>query len=572
MEEQMKNQWIFLLTVLLIAMLAACSSSRSDATDQGTDDAGQEIEAETVADGQIEIQDNINDQAGDAVSDSTGEDQAADTAPEELTPPVPWTPEARGYKVLRGIVHLHSLYSHDGCTSDQEGKPESFFQQCLKEMRDAACASAIDFMMQTDHPGNVKDQTFEDAVHYQPESGDILIKDDKERPFANKIPCSSQNPILRSYFFLGTEGSKQMPIGLSKTADSQNGWKSVDPVIFNVGYGDKVPLENAQAAIAVAHASGGFAFGVHTEEDNISIDRIKALPLDGMEMFNIHPMFLDALGKKFDSFLRIDSFMTKETDAPVSDLAFLLLFAPVENDPIKFDAVAPYIRIANVGATDIHRNVELPALCPDGIDQPGLCQNLSEQYPNLVMSFVTGGPAILSDGDRFDSYARGFRWMANRTLVKKDAQNEAEEIRQATGHGKSFLAFDLMGSPSGFDFFAWADGKVIEMGEEVKDAKDVNLYVHAPSVSAPPWGIKHVSDYSSAVIKTRLIQAKESGSTVVKEVEGQGAEFSVKADVKAAWRIEVWITPKHLAPALKGLEDIASMDYPYIYSNAVFVR
>jgi hypothetical protein len=138
------------------------------------------------------------------------------------------------------------------------------------------------------------------------------------------------------------------------------------------------------------------------------------------------------------------------------------------------------------------------------------------------------------------------------------------------GRGRSYLAFDLHGAPEGFDFFAWADGKAVEMGNEITDAVSVTLYVRAPKVVAPPWGMKHVTDFSGAVVTTKVIKATAEGSTVVAEGQLTEAEFDVIEP--SAWRVEVWITPKHLKPALNGVEDLADGSYPYVYSNAIFVR
>lgn len=487
-----------------------------------------------------------------------------------VTPPLPWTPEARGFKVLRGIVHLHSLYSHDGCVPDHEGIAPEVFQQCLAEQRAAPCAYGIDFMMQTDHPGDMQEQVFEDTVHFQPADGDQVVTGADGLPLANRLACPAGSVVPRTYFYLGCEGSKNMPIGLSKTATAENGQKSVDPEIFHVSYDNDVPLATAQAAIAKVHAAGGYAFACHTEQGDISVGRIRDLPLDGMEMFNIHPMLMSALTDDFDAFLRVDRFMGKGQDNPSPDLAMLLLFKPVAKDPEKFDLVAPTTRLAAVGATDIHRNVEVPKLCssPDEYE----CY---EGYPNFSRLLYNGGPAILGDGDRMDSYARAFRWMANRTLVKSDAPNEPEEIRSAIGHGRSYLAFDVLGSPDGFDFFAVADGKAVEMSEVATGAKDLKFFVRAPRLVAPPWGMKHVTDFSTAEVVTKVIHATAQGATTVMEVKGQGATMAFTPDAPfaaGAVRIEVWVTPKHLVPALKGVEDLADRAYPFIYSNGIFVR
>ena len=577
----------WLAAVGLVWGLSACGADAAGPTDvggevadvapDGVGDVAGEVAVEAVAESTPETAlETPVEVAVEAVEETTPE-VAVDVMPEAVTPPVAWGPENRGYTELRGIVHLHSLYSHDGCIGHHEDVPveqqEQFFGDCLKQYRAAPCAAGIDYMMQSDHPGNVRDQTFEDAVHYQPADGDEMVNDDQGRPLANKMTCAEGSAVKRAYFFLGTEGDKQMPIGLSKTATVENGWKSVDPQIFNVSYDDSVDLAAAQTAMAAAHASGGFGFVCHPEQNDLSVERIKAMPLDGMEIFNIHPMLMQALQDNLPAFFRVDAFMKPGADNPNPDLGLLAIMAPVPNDPLKFDQAAPFIRLTNFGATDIHRNVEVPSFCSDGLEDGGMCENVAAQYPNFAKLLITGGPAILSDGERFDAYGRAFRWLANRTLVKTDATNEAVEIRQSIGTGRSYLAFDMYGAPKGFDFFAWADGSPVEMGREVQGATDVTLYVRAPTLVATPWGgLKYVTDYTSGEIETKLYRATKDGSEVVADVHGQGATLQFKSDRAAAYRVEVWITPKHLVPTLKGVEDFAGNAYPYIYSNAVFVR
>ena len=43
-------------------------------------------------------------------------------------------------------------------------------------------------------------------------------------------------------------------------------------------------------------------------------------------------------------------------------------------------------------------------------------------------------------------------------------------------------------------------------------------------------------------------------------------------DGPAVYRIEVWMTPKHLATDLGDMAWMADKQYPWIYSNALFFR
>lgn len=263
-----------------------------------------------------------------------------------------------------------------------------------------------------------------------------------------------------------------------------------------------------------------------------------------------------------EKLILLDKFMDPEGADP--DLSLLPFLSPVEMDPIKFDIVFQDIRISTIRATDFHRNVEIPALCTS-LDA---CIEWVEDYPYFTQLLVDGGPAVLGDGARMDSYHRGLRWGSNHTLV---SGNDAVAIREAVGTGRSFGAFDALDMSDGFDFFAYADGEVVEMGREIVSADAVVLYVRAPTLSVPPWGIDGVTDCSTAEITTKVIRATADGSEVVDSFTGQGITREVPAS-EGVWRIEVWIRPRHLVPALKGIEQMADADYPYIYSNAIVVR
>jgi len=61
---------------------------------------------------------------------------------------------------------------------------------------------------------------------------------------------------------------------------------------------------------------------------------------------------------------------------------------------------------------------------------------------------------------------------------------------------------------------------------------------------------------------------------VVATLEGQGRTWTLPDAPAGAWRVEVDVVPLHLAGSLDmpGLEGLASASYPYLYSNAIFLR
>ncbi len=570
--------------------LTACSGSNTPS------DIAGDMAGDTVVDQDV-IQDTATpDAATDVRPDDQGEpdvtgdvieDATADAEPEiwypPVTPPLPFGPENRGYVEKNGIVHVHSRWSHDGCFPDHEEitsadieacattytEPgdiqackdaliESMMVECVDEYRAAACDAGIDFMFQTDHPSDVRDQTFENALHFRPESGDQMFNDAQDRPVTNRIACPEGSAVDGFYIYFGDEGSKQMPIGMS------------DPVpqeAFNVSFDDYVDLATAQAAIGKVHDAGGWAMACHPEQGDLSVERIVELPLDIIEIFNFHPALMGIL-EDFEILFKLARFMDNDENAPNPDLSMMLVLKPVANDPIKFDAASKSIRLSHVLATDIHRNVELPKLC----ETAETCgDNWIETYPGLARLLATGGPAILGDGVRMDSYGRTLRWASNHALVAADGTDYLN-IRDAIGMGRSYSAFDVMGIPAGFDFFAVADGEAVEMGREITGATDAKIYIRTPTIAKPVWAGTRFGDTTGTDIVTKLIRVDESGSQVVAEIFGQGWTYEFAVTDPAVYRVEVWMTPSHLATDLGDMSWMAAAEYPWIYSNALFFR
>ena len=492
------------------------------------------------------------------VTADLAEMDVADTEGGPVGPRYPFGSETRGWTRLRGIVHLHSAYSHDGCGPDgyeDYGGPDP---ACISELRAAPCDTGIDFLMMTDHPGYLQDHTHEEGLLYHEGEGDELIKDGQGRNFSNRVSCPEGSLVDDYYIYVGTEGGKHMPIAMAGP---------VPPQVFGTKYGDEELLENSQAAAAVVHELDGYTFCPHTEESTISVERMIALPLDGMEIYNIHANLMGAL-ESLDTIFEMDSFMEGTVDGPHPDYSMLLFLAEVDKDVEKFQQAAQKIRIAHIAATDIHRNVEIPALCPGGIEG-SMCESFAVDYPNFAAFAVKGGPVPLSDGDRVDSYARSLRWMSNWALVK---DKDPQMIREAIGEGRSFSAFDMFGFPAGFDFFAMNGDVVVEMGEEVTFAQGMVVALRTPALTAPPWLAGAGLDYTKAQVRTRMLRVTGNSTEILVETYKQGHEFSVNVDGPGLLWVEVKITPVHLTPLLPGAENLAGGLYPYLYTNGIFVR
>jgi hypothetical protein len=217
----------------------------------------------------------------------------------------------------------------------------------------------------------------------------------------------------------------------------------------------------------------------------------------------------------------------------------------------------------------VHRNVEFPVLCPDGVQPDNVCGNLRDSgYPYFAEFLAQGGPFPLNDGDRLDSYVRSYKWFSNHLFVNAD---DPDRIRQALRQGRMYSAFDGLGYPEGFDLFVARGAQVLELGDETTFEPGLTLYVRAPVVREPPWGLPRIEDYAQAQVTTRVVRATPQGSSTLLELSGQGAVAAIPVPGPGVYRVECTIVPLHLKPGLPGVESLAEDAYPYLYSNAIFV-
>jgi hypothetical protein len=428
--------------------------------------------------------------------DTAGPDTAS--APAD----VPWSgghapleeQSAAGRTWWRGIIHLHSHYSHDACDNDPMpgGVPD---EACLADMRAGLCATAMDFAMITDHPAHAAEAEW-DAL--------LLSRDGDEvvDGIANRIACGDGRSVLT---MPGIE-DELMPIGLNR------------PVADTYEERDRLYNGSDAETIAAEIAAGATVLQAHTEGKTIEdlLDR-QANGLAGVELFNLHAMVdptkreddlgLDPYGYLDD----IGPFLTGETDAE-PDLAFLGFYEEQTVSLEKWDTLSRIAPTVATAGTDAHENA-IPSLMPDG--------------------------------ERVDSYRRMMIWFSNIALVEGDSP---EDVQAAIAAGRLFVAFEALGTPTGFDVSYGA----LEMGGSA--ALGDSLVVTCPTLAAESPRSGPDPDISVTVYKDGVPWQESCGTFPITE--------------PGVYRVRVNIVPNHLTGFLDDQAAALVHVYPWLYSNA----
>lgn len=517
--------------------------------------------AETVTSVDIALTETISDTGPpDAVS---ALDPGVDTAP--LPPPV-FGPEARGLVVARGALHVHSVFSHDAC--DGHVDEVSVDAACEAEFIAQICTSGLDFIFLTDHPSNMSKHPFPALLHHDEKRGDTLVKSAAGDPYANVVHCKDGDGGLAAHdvvITVGFEGTHTMPVRLGKHLDP--------PELEKYALTDVNDLEKQKSVGAAVHAVDGVWLNAHSEEDEISAERLAALPLDGMELYNTHANFNVILkGGKLEKLFDLQAFLDGAPEPPAADLVLLsMLDVFPEPGIIKWYKVSAMRPITAVIGADVHQNVNLDGYCTPGGQYEALCDALAEQYPALVAALKKGGPLKLTDQKRIDSYERIFRWFHNRVYVTERSANAvADGIRK----GRVMTVFTVFGEVANVDVHATEAGSIVEMGGQVSLAKSPKIVVRPPDPPvARPWSPFTADEAKSAVVTAKLMLVDKDGKTEV------SAEFEAKPDAlltfgpdrPGRYHVEVMITPKHLSRALAGRKDLAEKSYRWLVTNPIYV-
>jgi hypothetical protein len=486
----------FAAALPLALALAACS-----------EEASQPLPAEAGASGAAGAQTDGGAQSdgGDARADG-----AAGWGPGTIFPVDPAGP--RGLTHVRGIIHAHSVYSHDACDNHPRDDAGGIDTECFDDLRRSMCAAKHEFVMLTDHRGTFAETEFPEVLQYRPERGDKLVERGGTAT-ANWVACpGGAKPVL---VLAGCEAGT-MPVGLEGHVSADAGERS------------KIYGEATDAAVGALKAKGAVALVAHTED--WTVDELATLPLDGFEMYNVHANMFRSAGTAIEMLTRLRN---GDNDLPHPDLFILPI---VTEDPRYVDVwgsvLARAVKRVTVMATDSHRN-----------------------------SF----PQLLADGERIDSYRRMMIWFSNHLLVRAagDGTWTDAELKEALRAGRLYGAYEYLGYPIGFDFHALEAGQPREMGEQVSLAKGVDLVAAMPKVQDLDPGVQ------PPAITARLLRARDGGWDVVATAP---QSLQQHLDTAGVYRVEIRMVPLHLAAFLgRDADKLSKSERVWIYSNPIYV-
>ena len=458
---------------------------------------------------------------GDA---STGEGSSSggepagcgDGAPAD--PPIAWDPgqpeisgcSVRGQREYRAILHLHSHHSHDACDGDPQPNGVPD-EDCLSDLREALCVTRIDLAFLTDHPVHASEWTLEELLLIR--GADEPVMGPGGTPIANWMACEGGHRVL---LMAGVESQEMMPMGLEEHV--------VD------AYGESSP-----AAFKQIKDAGALAWVAHTESRDVA--ELATLGLDGLEFYQLHANLdpdirEDYLGLSPEGFVTGTApFFFGSQQLPVPDLAPLGFVAPNEPSIAALEGLGQTLRLTISAGTDAHQNV----------------------LPNKA-----------SDGERIDSYRRMIRWFNNRVRLTGELTPATAKAALRAGH--NHIVFEAFGNPIGFDFVASQGDEVTEMGAEVTLGEGLEI-----SASLPRLDPRSPQGAVAPGLEGRLYRATKDGRELLKSwTEGS---IELEAPGPGVYRVEVWMTPRQLAPYLGEVAgDYTETAVPWIYSGAIFVR
>ena len=443
----------------------------------------------------------------------------------------------RGLRAVRGIIHLHSVYSHDACDGNPQpsGQPNA---PCLRNLRKGLCDTRQDFAMLTDHATHMGEADWDKLFLTDSGLGDEKIIEAGEQT-GGKMNCPSGDGNHQVIITVGGENDL-MPVGLhhhlGDTVSARKQAMSAD-----------TPL-----AVKAFHDAGGLTLQAHGESrDRTKMCTLAAAGLDGMEVYNLHAN-LDP--KIRETYLGLDGLAAfaglapwlearpVADGGPEPDLALLGFLEDNSKERDHYDALlgAGYRPFPTFGS-DIHENTF---------------------------------KGSMADGERGDSYRRLMRWFANYLFVPARSTLLPSDLSTAIQKGRGFSVFEAMGQPVGFDFFAEkTDGSRAELGDAVDPG--AKLTVRPPN----PLPVGYATD---EVVETLRVMFVPAGSSVAEALvdekltaaqlqQGQVRTIDTAARGAGAYRVEVRLVPKHLLHLLGEEPSRYDKEYPYLFSGSIFV-
>lgn len=421
-------------------------------------------------------------------------------------------PARRGLREARGIIHLHSVNSHDACDGKPRpgGKPA---EPCNQDLRDALCITHQDYAMLTDHDDNMADHPWDEL--FTPMAGDEKVMVDG-RHVASWLACPDGHRVLLQ---IGGE-NEVMPLGLE------------EHVSEDIQARHDLMNGSDATAIAAFRAHGALVAFAHTESH--PAEQLRMAKADCTEVYNLHanldprirePMGLDPAG----AILGLAPFLTPRDDGPTSDLAFLGFAEtlPAEWGPYH-TILSEGTRITGTAGTDAHENV------------------------------FSG---LMADGERGDSYRRMLRWFSNHILVDEITP---AKVKAAIKGGRLFVVFEVFGGAKGFDVRAETKKGIAEIGDEVALADAPEIVVEAPRFDLAPGQV-------APVLRVKIVLADRPEGTEVASSDG-AAPLRFKPTKPGAYRTEVRITPNHLIGYMGSAKPKLLREFAFILANPIYVK
>lgn len=444
-------------------------------------------------------------------------------------------PNSRGLLDRRGLIHSHSIYSHDACDNcpqvfadgtcppkNYEGTDPLFpNQQCFEDFRNGLCQVKHDFDFLTDHQTLFSDTEYPDTLLYKADRGDKLIMRDGN-PVASEAACPNGHPtIIMSGSECGSDPSSFLPVGIESHVA-----KDMRSQIYGVA-----PNPESTAAL---RAKGAVLLVAHTEEWTVERLTDPTTVLDGFEMYNLHANLAFTSHGKQAALDLLGRLLSDDTTLPNPNLIFLHVFS---EDPRYLNTWG------SVLAKGVHRTTTMGTDCH---------RNAFGQ--------------MMADGERVDSYRRMMMWFSNHLLVHPTADGGFDDagLKDALKHGRAYGAFEVYGYPVGFDFHAEKGSTTFEMGEEVNLSDSPSLKVAMPTV-------EQLNPARTApTLTARILKAIDGGW---QEVAKGSGNLAFTPTEPGAYRSEIRIVPMHLKEDLNGdAETLLAQDYVWIYSNAIYVK
>lgn len=427
----------------------------------------------------------------------------------------------QGHRIARVITHYHSPYSYDAC--DQKGFSNGVLnQECLNDLRKAICLNRIDALFLSDHPHQM--ENFEIPELVLKTQGDRLLgKSSDGVTFANQVSdCESG---FRPNILAGFEG-RILALGMTRHLTFSIKERAV------LYQKDTFELRDR-----LSRESDAIVFIPHTESR--SIETIRSLAPDGIEIYNIHANLDPKIRKRdlgISPFEHLPDVLTYLVDPYRSLHPDYMFMHFVEIHPIYFKKwneliYSHNLKLAGFGGTDSHENI----------------------FPQRV-----------ADGERLDSHRRMTRFMSNHLIVP---DLEPSSIKTALKQGRGWLVFEGFGTPIHMDFSAKAEKKEVGVGETLKlqggraqiKVRLPFLHPETPQGTSPPW------------MRVELKKIIAGGQDKV-VASTENSDLSWETNEPGAYRAEIWIRPLHLREFLDDFRYLADREYRWIVTNHLYLE